>query len=96
LKTLRYLYPRVCAWENLELAYRKARKGKRTRKPAAFIQAPSPRLGDVPCAQARIGSPMTFKPHHDPTHLYFVTATVLGYSGSEPPSRGRPMRSSPD
>ncbi len=22
---------------------------------------------------------MTFKPHHDPTHLYFVTATVLGW-----------------
>ena len=22
---------------------------------------------------------MTFKPHHDPTHLYFVTATLLGW-----------------
>jgi len=22
---------------------------------------------------------MTFNPHHDPTHLYFVTATVLGW-----------------
>jgi hypothetical protein len=22
---------------------------------------------------------MTFKPHHDPSHLYFVTATVLGW-----------------
>jgi REP element-mobilizing transposase RayT len=22
---------------------------------------------------------MTFKPHHDPTHLYFITATVLGW-----------------
>ena len=22
---------------------------------------------------------MTFKPHHDPTHLYFVTATIMGW-----------------
>ncbi len=22
---------------------------------------------------------MTFKPHHDPTHLYFITATLLGW-----------------
>jgi REP element-mobilizing transposase RayT len=22
---------------------------------------------------------MTFKPHHDPTHLYFLTATILGW-----------------
>jgi hypothetical protein len=22
---------------------------------------------------------MTFKPVHDPTHLYFITATVLGW-----------------
>jgi putative transposase len=22
---------------------------------------------------------MTFRPHHDPTHLYFVTATILGW-----------------
>jgi hypothetical protein len=22
---------------------------------------------------------MTFKPHHDPAHLYFITATVLGW-----------------
>jgi putative transposase len=22
---------------------------------------------------------VTFKPHHDPTHLYFVTATILGW-----------------
>jgi REP element-mobilizing transposase RayT len=22
---------------------------------------------------------MTFKPHHDPTHLYFITATILGW-----------------
>jgi len=38
LKTVRNLYPQVCAWENLELAYRKARKGKRTRKPVAAFE----------------------------------------------------------
>jgi REP element-mobilizing transposase RayT len=24
-------------------------------------------------------TPVTFKPHHDPSHLYFITATVLGW-----------------
>jgi ABC-type uncharacterized transport system YnjBCD ATPase subunit len=37
LKTYRHLYPQVYAWENLELAYRYARKGKRARKPAAAL-----------------------------------------------------------
>jgi len=32
MKTYRNLYPRVIAWENLELAYRRARKGKRARE----------------------------------------------------------------
>ena len=32
------LYPQVCAWENLELAYRRARKGKRGRAPAANFE----------------------------------------------------------
>jgi hypothetical protein len=95
LKTFRNLYPQVCAWENLELAYRKARKGKRARKPVASSQALSSRLGGVPCAQALIWSPMTFKPHHDPIYLYFVTATVLNCPCSQPPSRGRLMRPSP-
>jgi REP element-mobilizing transposase RayT len=32
---------------------------------------------------------MTFKPHHDPTHLYFVTATIMGWRHllSEPACR---------
>lgn len=34
MKTYKSLYPQICAWENLERAYRKARKGKR-RHPAA-------------------------------------------------------------
>jgi len=38
LKTYRNLYPLVYAWENLESAYRKARKGKRTRKPVAAFE----------------------------------------------------------
>ena len=31
MKTYRHLYPGVYAWDNLFLAYRKARKGKRGR-----------------------------------------------------------------
>jgi len=29
VKTYKKLYPRICAWETLEIAYRHARKGKR-------------------------------------------------------------------
>jgi len=32
------LYPQICAWENLEWAYRRARKGKRGRAPAADFE----------------------------------------------------------
>lgn len=32
------LYERVCDWENLLLAYRKAAKGKRGREPAARFE----------------------------------------------------------
>jgi hypothetical protein len=38
VKTYRNLYPRVYAWENLELAYRKARRGKRAKRPAADFE----------------------------------------------------------
>jgi len=38
MKTYRNLYPQICAWENIELAYRRARKGKRARKPAAAFE----------------------------------------------------------
>jgi RNA-directed DNA polymerase len=38
LKTYRNLYPEVCDWDNLYLAYRKARKGKRGRPPAATFE----------------------------------------------------------
>jgi hypothetical protein len=31
MKPYRHLYPAICAWENLEKAYRRARKGKRGR-----------------------------------------------------------------
>jgi RNA-directed DNA polymerase len=38
LKTYRHLYPRVWDWDNLYLAYRKARKGKRGKRPAAEFE----------------------------------------------------------
>lgn len=38
MKTYRNLYPQVHTWENLELAYRKARKGKRARDPVAAFE----------------------------------------------------------
>jgi retron-type reverse transcriptase len=38
LKPYTHLYPQVCAWENLERAYRQARKGKRGRAPAANFE----------------------------------------------------------
>ena len=38
MKTYRSLYPQVVAWENLELAYRHARKGKRGRGPVAAFE----------------------------------------------------------
>jgi retron-type reverse transcriptase len=38
VKTYRNLYPQVCDWDNLYLAYRKARKGKRGKPPAATFE----------------------------------------------------------
>jgi retron-type reverse transcriptase len=38
LKTYRNLYSQVLTWENLELAYRRARKGKRASAPAAAFE----------------------------------------------------------
>jgi retron-type reverse transcriptase len=38
MKTYRHLYPQVFDWDNLYLAYRKARKGKRGRLPAATFE----------------------------------------------------------
>lgn len=38
MKSYLNLYPKVCAWDNLFLAYRKARKGKRGRLPAATFE----------------------------------------------------------
>jgi len=38
VKTYRNLYPQVCDWDNLHLAYRKARKGKRGKPPAATFE----------------------------------------------------------
>jgi len=37
-KTYRHLYPQIWDWDNLLLAYRKARKGKRARLPAATFE----------------------------------------------------------
>jgi hypothetical protein len=55
LRTFRNLYPQVVAWENLELAYRRARKGKRAHRPVASSQALSPRLGGGLCGQVAPG-----------------------------------------
>ena len=38
MKTYRHLYPQVWAWENVYLAWRKARRGKRGREPAASFE----------------------------------------------------------
>jgi hypothetical protein len=38
MKTYRHLYPQVYDWDNLYLAYRKARKGKRNHPPAAAFE----------------------------------------------------------
>ena len=38
MKSYRNLYPQVCAWENLYWAWRKARRGKRGRSPAANFE----------------------------------------------------------
>jgi hypothetical protein len=38
MRTYKHLYPQICTWENLYLAWRKARKGKRGREPAATFE----------------------------------------------------------
>jgi hypothetical protein len=38
LKTYKHLYPQICSFENLYLAYRKARRGKRGRPGAADFE----------------------------------------------------------
>ncbi|MBI1880322.1 MAG: hypothetical protein HYR94_19230 [Chloroflexi bacterium] len=38
MKTYRQLYSKVCDWDNLYLAYRKARRGKRSKPPAATFE----------------------------------------------------------
>jgi retron-type reverse transcriptase len=38
MKTYKKLYPQICAWENLEMAYRKARKGKRKHQSVADFE----------------------------------------------------------
>ena len=38
MKTYRHLYPKICDFENLYLAYRKARKGKRAKVSVASFE----------------------------------------------------------
>ena len=38
MRSYKHLYPQVCSWENLHRAWRKARKGKRGREPAATFE----------------------------------------------------------
>ena len=37
-KCYRHLYPSICDWDNLWLAWRKARRGKRSQPPAATFE----------------------------------------------------------
>ena len=39
MKSYKNLYPQICDWENLYKAWRKARKGKRSREPAAHFES---------------------------------------------------------
>ena len=38
MKTYTHLYPHIYTWETLEVAYRKARKGKRGTRPGADFE----------------------------------------------------------
>ena len=38
MKTFKNLYPQICSWDNVYRAWRKARKGKRGREPAATFE----------------------------------------------------------
>ena len=38
MKFYKNLYPQIYTWENLYAAWRKARKGKRSREPAAHLE----------------------------------------------------------
>jgi len=38
MKTYKNLYPQICSWDNVYRAWRKARKGKRGREPAATFE----------------------------------------------------------
>jgi len=58
MKPYRDLYPRVWAWENLEEAYRKARKGKRG--PLATALERSARAGVAPTLYLQVSSPTHF------------------------------------
>jgi putative transposase len=47
--------------------------------PIGILTAQAPVPGAAYAIKFYWKSAMTFKPHHDPIHLYFVTATVLGW-----------------
>jgi len=70
IKTYKNLYPQVWAWDNLYLAYRKARKGKRSRPDvAAFefnLELELPRLQDDLAAQTYRPGPYTHFYIHEP------------------------------
>jgi RNA-directed DNA polymerase len=38
VKTHQNLYPKICDWETLEIAYRRARRGKRRSQPVADFE----------------------------------------------------------
>jgi len=71
LKTYRNLYPQVYAWENLELAYRKARK-------AAI---PAQGLDDIQALEL-LDDPPGCHLQSIPAHLAFQQA--VGEQGSQP------------
>jgi RNA-directed DNA polymerase len=67
LKTYGGLYPKVCDWDNLYLAYRRARKGKRGKRPAAEFEF---RLEDNLVALREELVAKTYRP--GPYHSFFI------------------------
>jgi len=72
-KVYRHLYPQVCAWENLLLAWRKARKGKRGQPPAAsFEQEAADHLLEL---------------HHELTTQTYTPGAYVSFTIHEPKRR---------
>ena len=97
MKPYRYLYPAICAWENLEKAYRRARKGKRGRAPAATFER---QLEDNLVALQNDLAQQTYQPgayhnfyiHEPKRRREHCTACVESRTGSGPGRASRLSR----